>query len=50
MAAAIPEFLAFADEKEKAFFGMQAAVIAGVTVLTDFQPQRIAGERERKAA
>ena len=50
MTAAMPEFLAFEDEKEKAFFRMQSAMIAGVTALTDFEPQRIAGERERKTA
>lgn len=50
MAATMPEFLAFDDEKEKAFFRTQSALIAGMTVLTDFEPQHMAGEWERKAA
>lgn len=50
MAATMPEFLAFEDDNEKAFFRMQSVLIAGVTVLTNFEPQRIAGERERKVA
>jgi hypothetical protein len=50
MTAAMPEFLAFQNDKEKAFFRAQSAVIAGLTALTEFAPQRIAGERERRAA
>lgn len=50
MAATMPEFLAFEDDKEKGFFRMQSAVVAGVTALTQFEPQRIHGERERRAA
>jgi len=50
MAATMPEFLAFEEDKEKAFFRMQSAMIAGVTALTEFEPQRIHGERERRAA
>ncbi len=50
MAATMPEFLAFEEEKEKGFFRMQSAAIAGVTALTEFEPQRIHGVRERRAA
>ena len=50
MAATMPEFLAFDGEKEKAFFRMQSALIAGVTVLTDFESQRVAGELETRVA
>ncbi len=50
MAATMPEFLAFEEEKEKGFFRMQSAMIAGVTALTQFEPQRIPGVRERRAA
>jgi hypothetical protein len=58
MTATMPEFLAFADQRERAFFIMQSALIAGVTAITDFRPRhisaeparRIAGERETRAA
>ena len=50
LAATMPEFLAFEDEREKAFFRMQSAAIAGVTALTDFGSERIGSERERKTA
>ena len=50
MTAAMPEFLAFEDEKENAFFRMQSVLITGVTALTNFEEQRIVGERERRAA
>ena len=51
IAATMPEFFAFEDEKEKAaFFSMQSVLIAGVTVVTNFEPPRIAEEREGKAA
>lgn len=50
MAAAMPEFLAFDDERETGFFRVQSAQIAGVTAVTNFDPQFISGERERKAA
>jgi hypothetical protein len=50
MTATMPDFLAFEDEKEKAFFRTQSILMAGVTVLTDFAPRALAGERERKAA
>lgn len=50
MAAAMPEFVAFEDDKEKGFFRMQSALIAGLAALTEFEPQRIRGERERRAA
>jgi hypothetical protein len=50
MAATMPEFLAFEEEKEKGFFRMQSAIIASVAAMTDFKPQRLRGVRERKAA
>jgi hypothetical protein len=50
MTAGMPEFLAFEDEKERAFFRMQSAMIAGITALTEFEARQIAGETERKAA
>ena len=50
MTAAMPEFLAIKEENEKAFFRMQSAAIAGVTVLTNFEPQWIRGEREGRVA
>src|SRR5215467_7709727 len=37
MTATMPEFLAFAGEKEKAFFVAQSVLIAGVTAITDFE-------------
>lgn len=45
MAAAMPHFLAFEDEKEKAFFRTQSLVMVGLTTLTDFEGQKIPGER-----
>ncbi|HEV2989453.1 MAG TPA: hypothetical protein VG759_13505 [Candidatus Angelobacter sp.] len=42
----MPEFLRFEDQKEKSFFHLQSAVIAGVTTLTNFEPQQIPGEQE----
>ena len=50
MVATMPEFLAFDDEKERRFFGIQAALIAVVTELTEFEPQGLAGEQETPAA
>jgi len=50
MAATMPEFLAFEEEKEKGFFRAQSLLMAGVTAMTRFELQRIRGERERKAA
>lgn len=50
MVASMPEFLAFEDEKETSFFRAQSVLIAGATVLTNFEPQHIVGERERRAA
>jgi hypothetical protein len=50
MVATMPAFLAFDDERETAFFRVQSAVIAGVTALTDFGPQLIQGEEERRTA
>jgi hypothetical protein len=38
MAASMPRFLAFEDEREKKLFLMQSALIAGVAVLTEFEP------------
>lgn len=46
MAAAMPQFLAFEHEKEKAFFRTQSLVIAGVAALTEFRTQRVPGENE----
>jgi hypothetical protein len=46
MVATMPEFLRFEDQKEKSFFHLQSAVIAGVTTLTNFEPQQIPGEQE----
>jgi len=52
LAGAMPEFLGFDDDEERTFFRVQSAVLAGITVLTDFEQhqQQITGERERKAA
>jgi len=36
MAASMPTFLAFEDERERSFFRMQSVAMAGVAVLTDF--------------
>jgi len=49
MAAAMPRFLAFEDEKEKAFFRAQSVVIAGVTALTEFKARRVHEEEKRAA-
>jgi hypothetical protein len=37
MTATMPEFLAFAGDKERAFFVAQSVLIAGVTAITDFE-------------
>ena len=50
MVAAMPEFFSFGEQKEKRFFAMQAAVIAGVTQLTSFGPQAVPGEQESAVA
>jgi len=50
MVATMPEFLAFQEENEKTFFDLQAALIAGVTEMTNFGPQGIFGEKENPAA
>ena len=50
MMATMPEFLAFEDDNEKRFFHVQAALVAGVTELTNFEPQLMTGERESSAA
>lgn len=43
MTAMMPEFLAFAGEKEKAFFVAQSVLIAGVTAVTDFESRHTSG-------
>lgn len=48
MTAAMPTFIAFEDEKEKAFFRLQSALIVGVAALTDFESRQGSG-RSRKA-
>jgi Na+/proline symporter len=48
MTASMPEFLAFEDEKEKGFFRLQSMAMAGVAVLTEFEPAR--SREEKKAA
>lgn len=48
MTASMPEFLAFEDDREATFFQLQSALMAGVTVLTNFKPQWMAGEGEGK--
>ena len=50
MAATMPAFLAFEDDRETAFFRMQSALIALVATLTDFEPQLRAVEQERRTA
>jgi hypothetical protein len=50
MVATMPEFLAFDDERETGFFTLQSALMAGVTDVTNFEPQTISGEEERRAA
>ena len=50
MAATMPAFLAFGNERETAFFQSQSAIIALVTTLTNFEPQLMAGEQERRTA
>lgn len=50
MAATMPAFLAFDNERETAFFQSQSAIIALVTTLTNFEPQLMAGEQERRTA
>ena len=44
MAALMPEFMAFEDEREKGFFVLQGATMMGVTNLTDF------GDRTSRSA
>lgn len=43
MTATMPTFLAFEDEKEKAFFRLQSALIVGAAALTDFESGEGAG-------
>ena len=40
MSATMPEFMAFADDREKTFFLAQAASITAITNLTDFERNR----------
>src|SRR5262249_39013604 len=47
MTATMPEFLAFAGEKEKAFFVAQSVLIAGVTAITDFGVPHTSAARAR---
>jgi hypothetical protein len=49
MAASMPRFLAFEDERERRLFLMQSALIAGIAVLTEFKPAEVLAQR-RKAA
>ena len=49
MAASMPQFLVFESEREKRFFRIQSAVIAGIAVLTDFEPERIQQDRPKAA-
>lgn len=48
MTAAMPTFLAFEDEKEKAFFRMQSVMIAGVAALTDFESRQGTGQSSKR--
>jgi len=47
MTATMPEFLAFAGDKERAFFVAQSVLIAGVTAITDFEGLRTTAVRAR---
>src|SRR5262249_51904902 len=47
MTSTMPEFLAFAGEKEKAFFVAQSVLIAGVTAITDFGVPHTSAARAR---
>ncbi|PYX94386.1 MAG: hypothetical protein DMG71_12630 [Acidobacteria bacterium] len=52
IAATMPEFMAFEEESEKAFFQAQGVMITAVTSLTEFKPagRRAARGSMRKAA
>jgi hypothetical protein len=50
MAAAMPEFMAFEDDREKRFFLAQSAAITVATNLTDFDSGRERRHRRLKAA
>src|SRR5437588_13090935 len=51
IAATMPEFMAFEEESEKAFFVTQSVIKTAVTGLTEFNPARRRVERRmRKAA
>src|SRR5262245_13237186 len=47
MTSTMPEFLAFAGEKERAFFVAQSVLIAGVTAVTDFDVVQTSAARPR---
>jgi hypothetical protein len=49
LAASMPEFLAFEDEREKGFFRMQSIAIVGVSALTNFDSTH-SEIQEKKAA
>lgn len=49
MAASMPQFLVFEKEREKRFFRIQSAIMAGIAVLTEFEPERIPEERRQAA-
>jgi hypothetical protein len=50
MSATMPEFMAFADDREKTFFLAQAAGITAITNLTDFEQPRRRDRRSSRAA
>lgn len=47
MAASIPEFMGFADERQRAFFLAQAGIITATTNLTTFSRPRLAFAKPR---
>lgn len=49
MAASMPRFLAFEDDREKNFFRIQSAAMAGVAVLTDFDSGHSRAEGKKAA-
>jgi hypothetical protein len=50
MAAAMPEFMAFDEESEKAFFQTQGVVMTASTSLTEFNPVRRRTGKGRRSA
>ena len=50
MTATMPEFMSFHHHPEKKFFGTQAAVITGITNLTNVGRRRHIGESRRRRA